>query len=50
MKHETLFPVEHLRQRALPDAPMAIERQVLERQFSWAGLFRVFGRVRLRRA
>ena len=31
MKHETIFPVEHLRQRSLPDAPMVVPPQVLER-------------------
>ncbi len=49
MKHETLFPVEHLRQRALPDAPLAMPRQVLEQRFEWAGLLRLWTLVRLRR-
>ena len=49
MKHETLFPVEHLRQRDLPDAPMVMHRQVLERQFDWLGLRRIWTLVRLRR-
>lgn len=49
MKHETLFPVEHLRQRDLPDAPIVMQRQVLERQFDWSGLMRFWTFVRLRR-
>ena len=49
MKHETLFPVEHLRQRALPDAPLAMPRQVLEQRFEWGGLLRLWTLVRLRR-
>jgi hypothetical protein len=49
MKHEVEFPVEHLRQRDLPDAPMAIQRQVLERPLHWGGMFRWFAFVRLRR-
>ncbi len=49
MKHETLFPVEHLRQRALPDAPLVMPRQVLERTFDWGGVMRLWSFVRLRR-
>ena len=49
MKHETIFPVEHLRQRALPDAPLVMPRQVLERRIEWGGLLRLWTRVRLRR-
>jgi hypothetical protein len=49
MKHETDFPVDHLRQRDLPDAPLPMPHQVLERPLGWAGVFRLFGLVRLRR-
>jgi len=49
MKHEIDFPVEHLRQRALPDAPMVIPRQVLEVPHRWGSMFRLFALVRLRR-
>jgi hypothetical protein len=49
MKHEINFPVEHLRQRDLPDAPMVMPRQVLERPFEWGRMFRLFQFVRLRR-
>jgi hypothetical protein len=49
MKHEIEFPVEHLRQRDLPDAPLAMPHQVIEHPFGWAGVFRIFGLVRLRR-
>ena len=49
MKHETLFPVDHLRQRGLPDAPLAMPRQVLEQRFEWSSLMRIFALVRLRR-
>jgi len=48
MKHETLFPVDHLRQRGLPDAPLAMPRQVLEQRFEWS-LMRFWTLVRLRR-
>ncbi|HEX4297485.1 MAG TPA: hypothetical protein VHZ56_05635 [Devosia sp.] len=48
MKHETIFAVEHLRQRALPDAPLPMPRQVLERHFDWGGLLRIWSLVRLR--
>ena len=49
MKHEINFPVDHLRQRDLPDAPIVMPRQVLERRVEWSGLFRLFHLVRLRR-
>lgn len=49
MKHDVEFPVEHLHQRDLPDAPLAMPRQVIEQPFAWAGVFRLFGLVRLRR-
>ena len=49
MKHEALFPVEHLRNRDLPDAPLVMHRQVLERRFEWVGLGRLWSFVRLRR-
>lgn len=49
MKHEIEFPVEHLCQRALPDAPLAMPRQVLERPFRWGGMVRLFAFVHLRR-
>lgn len=49
MKHETLFPVEHLRQRDLPDAPLPMPRQILERHLDWSGFTRFFAFVRLRR-
>jgi hypothetical protein len=49
MKHDIEFPVEHLSQRALPDAPLAMPHQVLERPFVWVGVFRLFGFVRFRR-
>ena len=49
MKHDLDFPVEHLRQRDLPDAPLAIPRQVLEGPRPWAGMFRLFAFVLLRR-
>lgn len=45
MKHDVTFPVEHLRQRALPDAPLAMPRQVIERDFGWAGVFRLWSFV-----
>ncbi len=50
MKHETIFPVEHLRQRSLPDAPLAMHPQVLERpRRSWNAVFRFWAFPRLRR-
>lgn len=49
MKHETVFPVEHLRQRSLPDAPLAMPRQVLEAGPGWTSFFRFWTLVRLRR-
>jgi hypothetical protein len=49
MKHDIEFPVEHLRQRDFPDAPLAMPRQVIEQPLGWAGVFRFFGFVRLRR-
>jgi hypothetical protein len=49
MKHETNFPVDHLRQRALPYAPMAMPHQTVERSFEWGSVFRIFQFVRLRR-
>lgn len=49
MKHESDFPVDHLRQRDLPEAPMAMPRQVLERRLDWGSVLRLFQRVRLRR-
>jgi hypothetical protein len=49
MKHENLFPVEHLRQRDLPDAPLVMPRQVLERHLDWTSFTRLFAFVRLRR-
>lgn len=49
MKHEIDFPVDHLRQRDLPEAPMAMPRQVLERRLDWGSVLRLFQRVRLRR-
>lgn len=49
MKHETNFPVEHLRQRALPYAPMVMPHQTIERSFEWTSVFRLFQLVRLRR-
>lgn len=49
MKHEINFPVDHLRQRALPDAPLVMPRQVIERHLDWSGLFRLFALVRQRR-
>jgi hypothetical protein len=48
MKHEIHFPVDHPRQRALPDAPLVMHRQVLERSFSWPGMFRFLSLMRLR--
>ena len=50
MKHETQFPVDHLRARALPDAPLVMPKQVLERPFDWGGLVRLWSFVRLRRS
>lgn len=50
MKHETQFIVEQLVQRALPDAPLAMELQVIERQFDWLGMVRRFALLRLRRS
>ncbi len=50
MKHETLFPVDHLRQRGLPDAPLSMPRQVLEQRFEWSSLVRFWTLVRLRRS
>jgi len=50
MKHEINFPVDHLRQRALPYAPMAMPRQSIERPFEWGGVFRFLQFVRLRRS
>lgn len=50
MKHETEFVVEHLAQRALPDAPLAMELQVIERRIDWLSLFRRFSLLRLRRS
>jgi len=49
MKHDTLFPVDHLRQRALPEAPLAMPQQVLQRPFEWGSVFRLWTLVRLRR-
>ena len=49
MKHDTRFPIEHLRQRHLPEAPMVMPRQILERPFEWGGVFRLLTFVRLRR-
>jgi len=49
MKHDIEFPVEHLRQRDLPDAPLPMPRQVIERPFGWSGVFRLFAFARLRR-
>lgn len=49
MKHETNFPVDHLRQRALPYAPMAMPHQTIERAFEWGSVLRIFQFVRLRR-
>ena len=47
MRHETSFPVEHLRQRDLPDAPLLIERQIIERAFAWPRFARLWSwRVR----
>ena len=50
MKHETHFRVDHLRQRELPDAPLVVHRQVLERSFDWSGLVWFWTLVRLRRS
>lgn len=49
MKHDSNFPVDHLRQRDLPDAPLAMPRQVLERRLEWGGVLWLFQLVRLRR-
>jgi hypothetical protein len=49
MKHDHLFPVDHLRQRALPDAPLVMPRQVIERRVDWLGLVRLWTLVRLGR-
>ncbi len=49
MKHDTLFPVEYLRQRALPDAPVVMPRQIVEQKLEWLGLVRFWTLVRLRR-
>jgi hypothetical protein len=46
MKHETNFVVQHLAQRALPDAPLAVEIQTIERHIDW---FRAFRRIPLLR-
>ena len=49
MKHDNRFPVDHLRQRGLPEAPLVMPRQILERSFDWTGVFRLLTFVRLRR-
>lgn len=49
MKHHSDFPVEHLRQRDLPDAPLAMPHQVIEQPQGWTGVFRIFGFMRLLR-
>ena len=49
MKHDPRFPVDHLHQRGLPDAPLVMPRQILERSFDWTGVFRLLTFVRLRR-
>lgn len=50
MKHDIEFPVDHLRQRALPDAPLAMPRQVLQRPFVWGDVLRMFSFARPRRS
>ncbi len=49
MKHEINFAVGNFHQRALPDAPLVMPRQVVERHFDWSGVFRLFALVRQRR-
>jgi hypothetical protein len=49
MRHEAEFHVEYLSQRALPDAPLAMHRQVLERRRPWLGLVRMWLLPRLRK-
>jgi hypothetical protein len=49
MKHEIDFPVDQPRNHDLPDAPMAMPRQVLEWRLDWGSVLRLFQFVRLRR-
>jgi hypothetical protein len=49
MKHEVDFQVEYLSQRALPDAPLAMHKQVLERPLPWLAFARLWLLPRLRR-